>query len=601
MSIPLLNERDIDFLLYEFLNAEALLSRPRYQEHSRETFNATLNTAKGIAEKYFANHAALGDANEPQFVNGEVQLIPETKAAWQACAEAGFLAAHCSFEEGGMQLPEVVLRAATAYFSAANVATAAYPMLTTGAANLIASFGSDEQKACFLAPMRDGRFAGTMALTEPAQGSALADITTSAEAAADGSYRITGQKIFISGGDQPITENIVHMVLARIKGAPAGVKGISLFIVPKFLVNADGSLAARNDVALAGLLHKMGYRNTTSTVLSFGEQGGAVGYLVGEPHQGLAYMFQMMNEARISVGTGAAILAYQGFNCALDYARNRPQGRHPSNKDSASKQVLIVEHADVKRMLLAQKAYAEGGLALCMYGSSLFEDSRTAESESAREEAFLLLDLLTPIVKSWPSKYGLKANELAIQVYGGAGYIREYPVERLYRDQRLNPIHEGTEGIQAIDLLGRKVPMRKLAGFSLFLKAVAATVAAATDQPDLADLAGSLARACDRLHDVTAALLPRLAEDPDRGLANASLYLDVFGRVTMSWIWLQQALAAQQGLVAAGVSESDSNFYLGKIQAARYYIEWELPEIEPQIGLLQAGNCTPFAMQDAWF
>merc|ERR1711916_58943 len=278
---------------------------------------------------------------------------------------------------------------------------AAYPLLCIGAANLIDSFGSDEQKAKFLPPMRDGRFAGTMALTEPDQGSALGDITTTAVPQDDGSYLITGQKIYISGGDQSLTDNIVHMVLARIKGAPVGVKGISLFIVPKVMVNDDGSLGERNDVALAGLLHKMGYRNTTSTVLSFGEKGGAVGYLVGEPHKGLGYMFQMMNEARIGVGTGAAVLAYQGYNNSLEYARERPQGRLPSSKNPESKQVPIVQHADVKRMLLAQKAYSEGGLALCLYGSSLFEDSHTAATEEERKQAFLLLDLLTPIIKTW--------------------------------------------------------------------------------------------------------------------------------------------------------------------------------------------------------
>jgi len=600
MSVQLLNERDIEFLLFEFLDTESLLSRPRYQEHSRETFTASLATAKGIAEKLFANHAAKGDENEPQFVDGKVQLIPETQAAWDAFAEAGFLAAHCEFEQDGMQLPEVVLRTALSYFMAANVASAAYPLLCIGAANLIDSFGSDEQKAKFLPPMRDGRFAGTMALTEPDQGSALGDITTTAVPQDDGSYLITGQKIYISGGDQSLTDNIVHMVLARIKGAPVGVKGISLFIVPKVMVNDDGSLGERNDVALAGLLHKMGYRNTTSTVLSFGEKGGAVGYLVGEPHKGLGYMFQMMNEARIGVGTGAAVLAYQGYNNSLEYARERPQGRLPSSKNPESKQVPIVQHADVKRMLLAQKAYSEGGLALCLYGSSLFEDSHTAATEEERKQAFLLLDLLTPIIKTWPSKYGLKSNELAIQIYGGAGYIREYPVERLYRDQRLNPIHEGTEGIQGLDLLGRKVPMGKMAGFQSFVGLVKSTIEAANANAELSALGDQLAQGLQQLQTITAELLPRLAEDPDRGLANATLYLDVFGRVTVSWVWLRQALIAAEKL-QGDLTEDDQNFFKGKLQAARYYIEWELPEIEPQIRLLSAGNTTPFDMQNDWF
>ena len=598
---PLLKDRDIDFLLYEFLNTEGLLSRPRNAEHSREIFDATLNTAKTIAEKYFANHNAKGDANEPQFDGEKVIQIPETKQAWDAFADAGFLAAHYDFDEEGMQLPEVILRVAMSYVNAANVASAGYSFLTIGAGNLISSFGTDEQKQRYLAHMKTGRFAGTMALTEPAQGSALADITTKAVPQDDGSYRLFGQKIYISGGDQSLTENIVHMVLARIEGAPAGTKGISLFICPKVKVNEDGSLGERNDVHLAGLLHKMGYRNTTSTVLSFGEQGGAEAFLVGEANKGLNYMFQMMNEARIGVGLGAAVLGYQGYNYSLDYARQRPQGRHPSNKDPESKQVAIIEHADVRRMLLAQKAYAEGALALCFYASALHEDSKTAESDDARNEAFLLLDLITPIVKSFPSKYGLRANELAIQVLGGAGYIREYPVEQYYRDNRLNPIHEGTEGIQGLDLLGRKVVMKAGAGYKLLNREIMQTLAEANQDQDLKPLAASLQNSLQALNDVTQTLAMQMAADPDRILANATLYLDMFGRVVVSWIWLRQAVIAQAALTVNELHESEQQFYKGKLQAARYYIKWELPETEAQADILKSVEATPYEMQDAWF
>lgn len=598
---PLLKDRDIDFLLYEFLNTEGLLSRPRYAEHSREIFDATLNTAKTIAEKYFANHNAKGDANEPQFDGEKVIQIPETKQAWDAFADAGFLAAHYDFDEEGMQLPEVILRVAMSYVNAANVASAGYSFLTIGAGNLISSFGTDEQKQRYLAHMKTGRFAGTMALTEPAQGSALADITTKAVPQDDGSYRLFGQKIYISGGDQSLTENIVHMVLARIEGAPAGTKGISLFICPKVKVNEDGSLGERNDVHLAGLLHKMGYRNTTSTVLSFGEQDGAEAFLVGEANKGLNYMFQMMNEARIGVGLGAAVLGYQGYNYSLDYARQRPQGRHPSNKDPESKQVAIIEHADVRRMLLAQKAYAEGALALCFYASALHEDSKTAESDDARSEAFLLLDLITPIVKSFPSKYGLRANELAIQVLGGAGYIREYPVEQYYRDNRLNPIHEGTEGIQGLDLLGRKVVMKAGAGYKLLNREIMQTLAEANQDQDLKPLAAFLQKGLQSLNDVTQTLAMQMAADPDRIMANATLYLDMFGRVVVSWIWLRQAVIAQAALKVEELHESEQQFYKGKLQAARYYIKWELPETEAQADILKSVEATPYEMQDAWF
>jgi len=597
----LLNDRDLDFLLYEFLDTDALLKRPRYQEHSREVFNATLETAKTVAEKYFANHNAKGDANEPSFDGETVHQIPETREAWDAFAEAGFLAAHYDFEDGGMQLPEIILRVAMSYMTAANIATAGYPFLSIGAANLIQSFGGEAERAKYLPPMQAGRFAGTMALTEPGQGSALADITTTARPADDGSYRIVGQKMFISGGDQSITENIVHLVLAKIEGAPAGAKGISLFICPKFLVNDDGSLGERNDVALAGLLHKMGYRNTTSTVLSFGEKGGAVAYLVGEPHKGLQYMFQMMNEARIGVGAGAAILAYQGFNYSLDYARERPQGRLPSNKDPESRQVNIIEHTDVRRMLLAQKAYSEGALAMCLYASSLFEDSHTATSEEERRDAFLLLDLITPIVKSWPSKYGLKANELAIQVLGGSGYIREYPVEQYYRDNRLNPIHEGTEAIHGLDILGRKVVMSGGAGLKLFNRAVAATLAEAGQYQQTGEFVGPLQQAQATLNEVTQTLVEKLAQDPDAALANATVYLDLFGRVLAAWIWLKQAVCASAALDKGESGENDENFYRGKLQATRYYFQWELPEIAPQAELLQRFDSAPQDMRDEWF
>ncbi|GAB1268039.1 acyl-CoA dehydrogenase [Aurantivibrio infirmus] len=597
----LLNPRDIDFLLYEFLNTEALLSRPRYQEHSREVFNATLDTARTISEKYFANHNAKGDANEPTFDGKNVSLIPETKKAWDAFAEAGFLAAHYDFEAGGMQMPEIILRAAMAYFNAANVATTAYPFLCIGAANLINSFGSEEQKAKFLPPMQDGRFAGTMALTEPNQGSALADISTTAKLNDDGNYRIFGQKMFISGGDHPLTENIVHMVLAKVEGAPAGAKGISLFICPKFLVNDDGSLGDRNDVALAGLLHKMGYRNTTSTVLSFGETGGAIAYLVGEPHKGLQYMFQMMNEARIGVGLGAAVLGYQGYNYSLEYARTRLQGRQPSNKDPLSKQCALIEHADVRRLLLAQKVYAEGSLAMCLYASALFEDSHTAASKEEKEQALLLLDLITPVVKSWPSAYGLKANELAIQILGGSGYVREYPVEQYYRDNRLNPIHEGAEAIHGIDILGRKVGMNNGAVLKLFVSSVEKTLGDAKAISTTKSLVEPLQKALELLRETTTILLTKIKEHPDLTLANATVYLDFFGRVVAAWIWLQQAICAAKALASLREGNNDSQFYLGKIQAAKFFMQWELPQTQQQAELLKSFDPVPFDMKDEWF
>ncbi|WP_193164788.1 acyl-CoA dehydrogenase [Microbulbifer hainanensis] len=600
MSPDYLNDRDIAFQLYEVLDTAALLQRPRYQEHDLEVFNATLETAKTVAERHFASHYAKGDENEPTFDGETVTLNTETKEAWDAFAEAGFLASHYDFEDGGMQLPFPICSAISAYLMAANFSVFGYSGLTIGAANLIHSFGSPEQRARYLPPMQDGSFAGTMALTEPDQGSALADIKTTAELSKDGSYRIFGQKMFISSGDHELTDNIVHLLLARIKGAPAGTKGISLFIVPKFLVNDDGSVGERNDVHLAGLLHKMGVRQQTSTVLTFGEQEGAVGYLLGEPNKGLQYMFQMMNEARIGVGLGATALAYRGFTTSLQYAKDRPQGRLPSNKSPQSRQVPIIEHADVRRMLLAQKAYAEGALALILHASHLYEDERTAPTESEREHARMLLDLLTPVVKSWPSRYGVAANDLAIQVLGGSGYIREYPVEQLYRDNRLNPIHEGTEGIQGLDLLGRKLPMYFKDAMPLLLQQMQATAIQAAKFAEIADLSEPLTRAMATFQETVYSLMKQLQLDVDRGLANATLLLDMFGKVVVAWLWLRQAVVAAAALENAE-GDDERAFYSGKLQAARYYIRWELPQTDYQAQLLLNGDSTNFDMRPAWY
>ncbi|MBM5460777.1 acyl-CoA dehydrogenase [Pseudomonas sp. P66] len=600
MSETLLCARNLAFELYEVLDAEALTQHPRFAEHNRETFDAALNTARTIAEKYFAPHNRKGDEHEPRFENGEAVLIPEVKPAVDAFLEAGFLNASRDFDAGGMQLPTLLSQACFAHFQAANAGTTAYPFLTMGAANLIESFGSDEQKRLFLQPMIEGRYFGTMALTEPHAGSSLADIRTRAEPTADGSYRLRGNKIFISGGDHPLSENIVHMVLAKLPGAPAGVKGISLFIVPKFLVNTDGSLGLRNDVLLAGLFHKMGWRATTSTALNFGDNGECVGYLVGKPHQGLACMFQMMNEARIGVGMGAVMLGYAGYLYSLEYARQRPQGRLPDNKDPATPAVSIIGHTDVKRMLLTQKAYVEGAFDLGLYAARLVDETQSGETESLRQQAHELLDLLTPIVKSWPSEFCLKANELAIQILGGHGYTREYPVEQYYRDNRLNPIHEGTHGIQSLDLLGRKLAQNDGAGLKQLVRLIAGTCQRASGYPGLDPLRTPLEQLQVRLQRVTLGLLTDLAQGQvSSALANSALYLKAFGHCVIGWRWLEQAIHAEQGLAAGQLADRD--FYQGKLQAARYFLTWEVPGCHNELALLEARDDTCLSMRDEWF
>ncbi|OZG72244.1 acyl-CoA dehydrogenase [Hahella sp. CCB-MM4] len=598
MSHPVLNRREVDFQLFEVLETQSLVKREHYSEHSEETFAATLDTAEKLSTNLFAPHNSLADKNEPVFDGVKVSMMPEVKLAFEAFAEAGFIRGRLPFEEGGMQLPETVMTAAMGYFTAANPSTAGYPFLTMAAANLIRTFANDELKARFLEPMLTGRFSGTMALTEPHAGSSLADILSTAIPKDDGTYSIKGSKLFISGGEHELTENIIHLMLARIKGAPAGVKGISLFIVPKKKVGADGSVGEANGVNLAGLIHKLGYRGTTSTALSFGGDSECVGYLVGEPHQGLKYMFQMMNEARLGVGFGATVIGYQGYQYSLQYAKERTQGRLPSNADPSKPPVSIIQHSDVKRMLLAQKAYVEGGYALCMYGASLIDDLHTLEDEAGRQKAAVLLDLLTPVIKAWPSEYCTKANDLAIQVLGGAGYTREYPVEQYWRDNRLNPIHEGTNGIQALDLLGRKIWLNNSQALLLLQKEIAADISASGERTR--PMANQLEATLGVISKTFMVLADAMkSKGPDVALANASCFLNLFGHAVVAWMWLRMANTAAGKIDQA--QGSDVNFYQGKLQAAQYFYRWELPLTERDARLLQNLDDTCLAMNPDWF
>lgn len=608
MDSLLLSRRDLQFLLYEWLDVESLTQAERYADHSRETFDAALDTCERIATELFAPHNQKADQREPRFDGNTVALIEEVGPALRAFADAGLIAAGHDYALGGMQLPAVVEKAGLTYLYAANVATSAYPLLTMGNANLLLAHGSQAQIQAFVMPELEGRYFGTMCLSEPQAGSSLSDIATRAdyegESAFGPQYRVTGNKMWISGGDHELSENIVHLVLAKIPGPDGrlipGVKGISLLLVPKFLVGQDGALGERNDVQLAGINHKMGYRGTVNCLLNFGEgtrhrpggKSGAVGYLVGEAHHGLAYMFHMMNEARIGVGLGAVALGYTGYLHALDYARNRPQGRPIGNegKDPSSPQSRIVHHADVKRMLLAQKSYVEGALAFNLYCARLVDQARVTADAGERAELTRLLDILTPIAKSWPSQWCLAANDLAIQVHGGYGYTRDYKVEQFYRDNRLNPIHEGTHGIQGLDLLGRKVVAENGAAFKLLASRVVETVSKARAHKNLAESADALGRRFQRLSEVTRTLWS--AGDAQLTLANATVYLEAFGHIAIAWIWLEQALAAEA---------KEGDFYEGKRSAMRYFFRWELPKVDAQLDLLASLDRTTLDMQDAFF
>jgi butyryl-CoA dehydrogenase len=607
--------RTLDFLLDDWLGVASLLERPRFAEHSRETFAAVLDTCERIANEKFAPFNRQADADEPHVVadsDGERVVLPRaTHDAMAAYVASGMLAAAQDHDIGGMQLPCVVEMAANAFFSKASVAMAGYALLTSGNANLLMAHGTPLQREVFAKSEFAGRWFGTMCLSEPQAGSSLSDISTRALPDGDGfeadplgpRYRLTGHKMWISAGEHELTENIVHLVLAKIPAADGrpvpGTRGLSLFIVPKWLVSARGALTGeRNDVVLAGLNHKLGYRGTTNTLLNFGEgrftpqgRGGAIGYLVGRPGDGLRCMFHMMNEARIGVGLGAVMLGYAGYEASLDYARTRTQGRPitGAGKDAAQPPVRLIEHADVRRMLLAQKAFVEGGLALALYCARLVDELHTGSAEQAGQ-AGTLLEVLTPIAKSWPSEWCLEANSLAIQVLGGYGYTRDFPVEQYWRDNRLNMIHEGTHGIQALDLLGRKVTMDGGAALKLLAQRVSATIERAGHQAGLAEPASQLAAALQALGAATRAAWSTGV--PEEALANATPYLQAFGHTVLAWLWLDVALAC---------AARDDDFAAGKRAAMRYFFAHELPKTGPWLAVVAAREATCRNMRDEWY
>jgi alkylation response protein AidB-like acyl-CoA dehydrogenase len=581
MSI-IVNRRDLDFVLYETLGLEKILMADRYADYDRESLDAMLDLCQSVAEDKFLSCASKLDANEPTFVDGQVETIPELKEAIKAYQEAGLCASAYDADVGGLQLPWMMDQALNGMFVCANNPAHIYLFLTQGVANMLNACGSNALKDKYLPNLVNGNWFGTMCLSEPQAGSSLADIRTKAELNTDGSYCITGTKMWISGGEQDITENIIHMVLAKIPGSPPGVKGISLFLVPKNRVNDDGSLGEYNNIALAGLNHKMGCRGATNCLLNFGESGESIGFLVGEPNQGLANMFHMMNEARISVGMSAVMTALGGYLYSLDYARNRPQGRSLVNRNPEDSQIMISEHADIKRMLMAQKAYVEGAQTLIYYCAELIDTKKISDDQIANKRIDLLLDLLTPICKSWPSEFCLEANKLAMQVLGGYGYTREYPLERLYRDNRLNHIHEGTWGIQGLDILGRKVRMQGGAAVVTLREEIEATINSAGSQPQLMSFCQQLIDALSLTEGTIAAV--DQAEDPSLALANATVFLDAMGHLVIAWMWLKQGVAAIEGKTKKDAA--DTAFYDGKIAAMRYFFRYELPKIQSSMRLV---------------
>ena len=598
MAEKFVSERNLKFLLYEVFDTPSLTQYPYYADHSRESFDMALETAMKIGKNLMKPRLSEMDKNPPEFVDGRVKVHPVVRSVMKECGEGGWIAAPFPFDLGGQQLPLMISGACRFILSAANYSASVYPFLTTGAAHLIMAFGSKEMAEAYIPRMFSGEWQGTMAMTEPQAGSSLADITTAAEPTDQGYYKLRGQKIFISAGDHDGVDNVIHLMLAKIKGAPAGVRGISLFVVPQ--KRMDNGRLIPNDVNTAGIYHKLGYRGAPITQLSMGENNDCRAYLVGEPHKGLMYMFQMMNEARIDVGLGAAAIASAAYYASLEYAKERPQGRKVTSKDPTQPQIPIIQHADIRRMLLFQRAVVEGSLALILQCARYADLGRVLTGEE-KEKNELLLDLLTPVAKSYPSEMGIPSVSAGVQILGGYGYCDEFPLEQFYRDVRIHPIHEGTTGIQGITLLGRNVTMKNGQAFKLFLGEVQATIKKAEEIPELKPLAQELKDALEKLTKITLHLIGiAQSKGPDAFLADSTLYLEFFGIISIAWQWLLQALTIQKAL-NNNPTGAEADFYRGKFYVFRYFFRYELPKTEGLAKRLTDGDALTVEMRDAHF
>lgn len=569
------SRRNIKFLLYEVFGVEDLTKYEYFGDHSQETFDMIIDTAYKLGMDFMYPVFQEMDVNPPEYVDGIVKTHPIVKTTMRDFGRDGWINAPMAYEYGGQQIPQVIQNVIQFIFTASNYSLGAYVSLTRGAADLIVHYGSQEQKDLYLEKMFAGEWQGTMALTEPDAGSSLSDIKTSAVDTGEGYYKIKGQKIFISAGDTDAVDNTIHMMLARIKGAPAGVKGISLFIVPKYRIKDNGEMEY-NDVFCAGIEHKLGYKGSPICQLSMGDEGDCHGYLVGEPNKGLNYMFQMMNEKRIGVGIGATGKATAAYYAALEYANQRLQGRPLNEKDPNSPQVPIIQHADVKRMLLFQRAVCEGALSLALQNAKYRDFVKVGEDA---EKYDLISDLMIPVVKTYPSEMGILTTSTAIQVLGGYGFCRDFPVEQYYRDIRIDTLHEGTTGVQGQDLLGRKVTMKGGKAYQLAMEEISKTIEEASGLSELQAYALQLKDAQQTFVNVTDYLLEiKATGDKEKFQADASVYLEMAGVLFIGWQWLLQSIVALKALPSA--IDVDKNFYQGKLMTCQYFFRYELPKLE---------------------
>ena len=575
MAKEYMSMRNLRFQLHEVLNVEQLTKYERYAEHTKDGFDMMLDSAKQISDNLLFPIYTEMDEKKPEMVDGEVHVHPDMEKIMKEVGESGWIVAQEDFHHGGQQMPATVYNAANFIFHSANTSAASYFGLTMGSAELISTFGSKELQETYMTKMFAGQWQGTMALTEPHAGSSLGDIYTTASPVGDGSYKIKGQKIFISAGDHNCVENVVHLMLAKIDGAPAGSKGISLFVVPKH--RPENGALTPNDVFTAGFEAKMGMKGCPVMHLVMGDNDNCLGWLVGEPNQGLKYMFQMMNGARISVGMMSSALSSAAYYASLEYANERPQGRTLSNQDVTTPMEMIINYADVKRMLLFQKSTMEGSLALVCQCAMYADLAKVSEGEDAVKYK-MLLDLLTPMAKAYPSEISVQSTSQGMQVLGGAGFCSDFPLQQYYRDTRINPIYEGTTGIQAMDLLGRKVTMKMGAAVMAFGAELQATIMAGMAVEALKPYATKLGGSAQKFQEVTMKLMGLAqSEKPEVFLADATLYLENAGILAVAWQWLKQALVIEAKL-AENTSGEELNFYKGKQAAFEYYFEYELPK-----------------------
>ena len=574
---------DIDtlkYMLYDVHKLEDLLNRDRFVDHDKESLDMFLESTKDFADRELFPFIKEMDEKPAYHKDGKVYVHSQVETMMKKGGELGFISASFDYDIGGMQIPLMAHTAATYILDAANNHLPGYAGLTQGAAELIIHFASKDLLETFVPNMLSGKWGGTMCLTEPQAGSSLSDIVTKAKPTQNGYYNITGQKIFISGGDNQFAENIVHLVLARVEGAAKGTKGISLFIVPKNRNKSDDALES-NDVTTVADFQKMGQKGYCTTHLGFGDKDDCKGWLVGEENQGLNYMFLMMNAARIAVGRGSSAIASAAYYASLQYANERPQGRKLASdgkKNIEQSQSLIIEHPDVRRMLLLQKAVVEGSMSLVLLAAKYYDLESTAKSKEEKIKYNTLLEMIIPVVKTYPSEAGAYSVNNGLQVLGGYGFCSDFILQQYYRDIRISSIYEGTTGIQSQDLLGRKITMNNGEGLKLLLNEILTTVAKANNHPELKPYAESISEKIKLSEKVLTSLMPHaLKGDFEKYLADASVFMEFFSLIIVAWNWLEIATDSQEALVNGDKKYSEI-FYNSKIETMKYFFDYELPK-----------------------